>query len=338
LERNEVEQKWIEIGSDQSGEDQPGFLTRRILAETGLDLRLGIQQPANRKCLLIEVDTASLTGVPRKLPECSGFEFQKHQGEHGKVIFLLKANEARHEELFAGVVADVLGRLSSASNEREGLQRLVNRLSHWQAFFRSGASLVLTAEQQRGLFGELWLFRQFLNSGAFTVHELRTWVGPLRANQDFQFPRCAVECKVTLGLQDQRLTVAHERQLDSTGTGRLFLVHQSLDMRVDSGETLPAIVNSIRAKIAELNLDHEVFEGLLIEAGFLEQHAPEYQHTGYTHRETNYFDVRDQFPRIVESDLRHGVGNVHYSITVSQCRQYAVSEQEMLAVIMEKND
>jgi hypothetical protein len=39
--------------------------------------------------------------------------------------------------------------------------------------------------------------------------------------------------------------------------------------------------------------------------------------------------VRNQFPRIEESDIRNGVGDVKYSIIVSQCNEYQISEEDV---------
>lgn len=62
-------------------------------------------------------------------------------------------------------------------------------------------------------------------------------------------------------------------------------------------------------------------------------HAARYVNTGYVIRETNFFNVVKGFPRIVEDDLRKGVGDVSYSISVAECQHFAVSAAEAAELI-----
>ena len=53
----------------------------------------------------------------------------------------------------------------------------------------------------------------------------------------------------------------------------------------------------------------------------------------YALRNADWFDVRDGFPRLVESDLPVGVGDVGYALALSACEDYRLGTdrvQELL--------
>ena len=81
----------------------------------------------------------------------------------------------------------------------------------------------------------------------------------------------------------------------------------------------------------------EIFETLLFEAGYLDGNSSYYEKTGYIKREINFFKVAATFPRIIEKDLRNGVGDVHYSITVAECRHFAVNEADIVTIMRSVN-
>jgi len=159
------------------------------------------------------------------------------------------------------------------------------------------------------------------------------WTGSKGTQQDFQFPGCAVEVKTSSAKQHQKLAIASERQLDDTGAGMIVLLHLSLDVRQGQGENLPEIVASVRSLASGDAIAKDELENLLFEIGYLDIHATRYENIGYTIREHNYFKVEKDFPKIIESDLRNGVGDVRYTISVAECKRFSISESEVIALI-----
>jgi hypothetical protein len=159
------------------------------------------------------------------------------------------------------------------------------------------------------------------------------WATSKGIQQDFQFSGCAVEVKTTSAKQHQKLAIASERQLDDTGAGTIVLLHLSLDVRQGQGETLPAMVATVRSLVAGDAIAKDELENLLFEIGYLDIHAIRYENIGYTIREHNYFKVGDDFPKIIEADLRNGVGDVRYTISVAECKRFSIPASEVIALI-----
>lgn len=169
------------------------------------------------------------------------------------------------------------------------------------------------------------------------------WRGGQRAHQDFQFARGAVEVKTTLAKQPQTVRVTSERQLDASRWTALFLHVLALDVRdAESGGapapsvvTLSDMVASLRAALLNDSMAKEQFEDELLAYGYLDIHAPHYASRGYAVRSSKFFRVAAKFPCVVEADLRAGVGDVNYALSVSACEPFKVKAEAVVAALTE---
>jgi hypothetical protein len=187
----------------------------------------------------------------------------------------------------------------------------------------------MSAEAQRGLFGELHFLREVLLPGVGAGPAAGGWKGGEQAHQDFQLQRGAVEVKTTLAKQPQVVRITSERQLDDGAAAALFLHVVALDVRDGGGETLPAMVASLRDKLTVEAAAREAFEDGLLAYGYLDVHASKYADSGYVVRSQSSYRVKRGFPRIVERNLPAGVGDASYGLAVVACAAFAVSAEEV---------
>ena len=61
------------------------------------------------------------------------------------------------------------------------------------------------------------------------------------------------------------------------------------------------------------------FNDCLINAGYLDQHAPKYK-SHFIVKEEMLFHVHDDFPRII--DPPNGIGSLKYGVLISSCRSF----------------
>jgi hypothetical protein len=76
-----------------------------------------------------------------------------------------------------------------------------------------------------------------------------------------------------------------------------------------------------------------LFNDLLFQRGWFDEHAPRYESHRLTLREEFSFLVEPGFPRLVESNLPNGVGDVNYALSLSACKAFQVETSEMLATL-----
>jgi hypothetical protein len=329
-----IEDIWKLLEQDERNVSS-GYLTRRILPDVNYDVYAAIEKPLNTRLLMLRVDS---TFLDRKTvyPTSSSFVVNRialpQDGEEYGTLQLVLTNN-RYKDIFTTLVQDIVDYLAFISEEQAATAAFIVRLKRWQTFLEKNGLEGLSEIAQQGLYGELWFLRQIVLPNVTLFKGLQCWTGPKGTQQDFQFSRCAVEVKTTSTKQHQKLAIASERQLDDTGAGTIILLHLSLDIRTGQGETLLDMVSSVRLMVANDPLAKEELENRLFEVGYLDLHASRYEQTGYTVREINYFKVEQDFPRIVEADLRNGVGDVRYTISVSECKRFSIDESNMLSLM-----
>lgn len=180
----------------------------------------------------------------------------------------------------------------------------------------------------------------YISFGSFWQHNqnysavLNTWVGPASEVRDFQMGNWALEVKTTHGNNHQKIQISSERQLDITHLEKLYIYHVSLEKAQESGETLNQIVSSISNSLASDTIALNRFRSKLYEAGYFEQHLLLYDTIGYFIRQDTFYSVEAAFPRIQENELRSGIGDVKYSIILSQCEEFIQTQESVFQTLI----
>lgn len=308
-----------------------GRQQQRVFPDSGVDLFLAVLAPGPRRSLLLRVAT-SAAGQIEELPSARGVSVVLLQGEPGGQSTLeLQLDEPGANDVFAALVGDVARSTAEAIDDETAVQVFLGRLGRWMRLLQREAQ-GLSSERQRGLYAELWFIRDRLARTVGIEEAIQAWQGPSGAPHDFQTAAGSIEVKLTATNQPQVVRISSERQLDETGTPALHLLHVSLDVHRDSGESLLEIVASLRRAVTGLQVA-ALFEDRLLDAGFADVHAANYAHTGYTLREANFFALLDGFPRITEHSLPPGVGAVSYTLTVAACLPFRVDDDVVLTAL-----
>ena len=94
----------------------------------------------------------------------------------------------------------------------------------------------------------------------------------------------------------------------------------------NSGETLNDIVDSVIGILEVDTMALNKFKSKIYEVGYFDLQRSLYDGKGYFIREDIFYKVENDFPRIQENDITAGVGDVKYSIIISQCSQFIIDE------------
>lgn len=234
-----------------------------------------------------------------------------------------------NKDVFAYLCDNLIDAIQYCDTERNAIKIVLNRLEKWKIMFNKGASDGLGITEQQGLYGELHYLQKLISKLKSTyVETLMLWVGSSKSMRDFQGKEWAVEVKTISANNSNQLTINGERQLDETLLNKLFLYQLSVEATTSSGTTLNEKVDEIRRLLHDDVCSMNVFNSKLMEAGYFDHHREMYENRCYKIRKENYFKIEDTFPRIKESELRTGVSNIIYTINVSNCSEYLVTENE----------
>jgi hypothetical protein len=249
-------------------------------------------------------------------------------------MLIIELNNGTLSDIFSVLCDNLIYSVLKASDERQLIKRVLNQIEKWKQLFSRMSSSLLNKQEQQGLYGELFFLKEFIteNPNSDTYDIIDSWVGSDKAKQDFQGSNWALEVKTTSTVSPSLLKINGERQLDDSTVDTLYLFHLSVDVSHGNSNTLPDLVDEIKLLLQNDLGVQNIFGQKLMEAGYFDKDEPEYRHSCYAIRSQNYYHVEKDFPRIVENDLKDGVGNVTYLISIEHCKNYLVNSDSVYKI------
>jgi len=242
---------------------------------------------------------------------------------HNQPFLVLQQDIAGTERVYEMVIDDLAETLLESPARASMADLLENALGRWSAFFSEHGFDGLSPEQQRGLYGELWFLRDHLIPRLGALQAARAWSGFVGAPQDFQLGGRAIELKTSIAKLHHKVGIANELQLDDRGLASLHLGVLLLG-ELDGAPTLPRLVSDLDRLLQDEPGATSAYRDGLRSAGYLDAHADHYT-TGYVYRSFRCFGVREGFPRILDTDIPEGVGDVRFTIAMSACAAFEVT-------------
>ncbi|VVB54853.1 Uncharacterised protein [uncultured archaeon] len=334
MKKMKIDTIWEELEKDESF--QTGLLYKRYSAKVKPDILVALKAPEKLRCISFlicssfNLDTSKLNKFKDIKLEVSNDE--KNSNKQALLILLLNT---RHKDIFSTLCEDLISVVYEINDDNILIDKLLERLAKWQSLFEKLGHHGLSEEAQRGLFGELYFLRKYLSNSPDYVKCINTWMGPENAIQDFQYSNWAIEVKTTHGKNHQKIFISSERQLDDSIIPNIFLYHLSLDVRMGFGETLNFIIENVFNLLAENSFATNLFKLKLMEYGYFDIHKNCYNDNGYTIRQENIYYVIGDFPRITEKQIPAGVGDVKYSIILTESESWKINEVNLFNKISE---
>jgi len=320
---------WARLEDEQRIGLGMGRMQRRIMPELRRDFFLGLELPSRNRMLILRTSPSSVAGHT-KVPESRGLKVRIHHRatDPPTAELELVLTDQQHQDIFDLLIEDLVNAAEQQEEERKGVGKFLARLTDWQRLLMRLAPELMSKDIQQGLWGELWTLREVVSPAIGFSLGLNAWHGPLEADQDFQFSNVAVEVKTNSSHTFDRLAISSELQLNATPNISLALIVLALNVRPNQGETLPEIVHDCRGVAANAGC-LQLLEDRLTLLGYKNDDEDSYSDVGYTVRSRLQFRVQDGFPRIVPEDLKPGVGEVRYSVSLAECAPFAMSEGEL---------
>lgn len=332
MEMTKIENIWLGLEGDNFS--HPGLLYKRYSAEVLPDVFIALKAPEKLRCIAFRISVSFSFDENQwnKLKDIKIETLPDEQDKSKKFLLILLLNR-QHKDIFSTLCEDLIFGVSEVLTEEILVEKLLERLTKWQSLFEKVGKQGLSDEAQRGLYGEIYFLRFFLNNSSDKNYCLKSWLGPEKSIQDFQYSNWAVEVKTTHGNNHQKIHITSERQLDDSIIEKIFLYHLSLDIRVGNGESLNSLIDEVLEILQENTMASNLFKLKLLESGYYETHRPLYEERGYTIRQENLYRVSGNFPRITENQIPIGVGDVKYSIVLSESEEWRINEETLLEEI-----
>lgn len=320
-----------DIWKSQLSDSKNRLIKQRIVEITGLNCFVGTITFSNAKIFLLELDS-NVNIHQNYLKRFAGVEVQIIPSLNNKKELAIILLDEELTDIFAVFIEDLINSLLDINNSENALVIISKRINYWKKLFGKFSRSLLTPEQQRGLFGELYFINQVLIE-TNNKQILNAWKAPNGTNQDFYTNFKAIEVKTSKS-NSQSIKIANEYQLDTSGLNKLFIAFYKL-YELPDGTTLLNIINDIRL-LLNSNIDLiNAFNAKLIDLGILPEVEEEYNEIGYSVREEKYYDVTSEFPKITALMVNESISKISYDVDLGYCLNFETSFTEILNEIID---
>ena len=277
------------------------------------------------KCLLLLRHASD--PAPNHLPRLQGIEVTDVPDEKGveRVLALRLMDSAQHD-IFHQLCLDIVNSAGHASDEKEALHLTLARTWRWHHLLRGGRDDRLSAEEQKGLIGEILVLERYLLPVFGVRDAVLMWHGPLGAPKDFEVGKVWIEAKARRGAATPFVSISSEFQLDNAGSDSLFLHVIDLNQapqEAKDGFTISDLARRVFEAVRQNDMGAgDILEGLLTATGF--EWSDDYSDFVWVEGQTYIYRVESGFPRIVPEQFASGISRVTYSIELPDCEPYRV--------------
>jgi hypothetical protein len=260
--------------------------------------------------------------VPEHLPRPRGLAMEVNlEAQQAQVRIFLREHEDR--EVFLTLCLDVLSYSGDCATASDATANVFRRVSHWHSLMTRGRSSTMTANEVRGLIGELLVLERLSVAIGFAA-ALKAWVAPDEHPQDFAFPDGLIEVKARLAGSRQVVHISSLAQLEPAGLPLTLVVVELMGSEGGDAATL----NQICARLvrgARLFGPHMVdeIETALFKRGYVQLEA--YDAGAYRLIGMTAFECRDGFPRLVRSEVDQRIPDANYTLELSLLSEFEMS-------------
>jgi len=296
---------------------------------------LAIEPLEEKRMLIIPIFKQMGNLYIKQFPLCKGTRvervpFDKLGFLHNQDSIIIKQTSSDYET-FEAFLVSLLYELWDCS-AAEVFVAVQQTLQRWHDFFSKVGEDGLSSEQRRGLYGELYFLRGLIRGGV-NKGIVTYWRGPYRDSVDFRIESIGIEVKTTTTYKPTKVKISSEDQLTADDLKNMFLYVLSLKVSTGYGESLEQIIGEIEYKLKDWPGYLKSFREALFAAGYHELQAERYRTEKYIVLHTEYFNVKNNFPRLIISDLPSCIANVQYDLILDGLREHIVQESQIIEMI-----
>ena len=237
-------------------------------------------------------------------------ELETGSGRHTFVMVCCREPSLR--DVFDHFLAATVDAVGAATDRHPGAVAL-GELARWQALFRATRQALGPAELA-ALLAELLVLAEIVERDP--SHSISAWVGPSGARHDFRRAATAIEVKSTLSHTARTASINGVDQLEAPEGGSLALAWYRLEQAEDGPLSVFGVVDRVIAAGASAI---ELYNRLE-QAGSSPSLREAHDAVRFELRESRFFGVADDFPRIVPASFTggvpDGVDDLRYAISL----------------------
>ena len=317
MNKNELNSKWENIASFKNNK---GYKALRITGSSIPDLFIATDEDGYR-CLLLfipEKMDVKLKGTDKNKLLIS---FLPSKG-----IVLIKLKDFDFKDLFDDLILSIYSKINLIFEPIQASEEFIKTFYKWSLFFEDNRVKKLGEEQIQGLFGELFVLREYIKkSNPSTINSiLSSWRGLYDAANDFELDLKNVEVK-TKKESNLFVKISSEYQLEKETDKDLDLLVVTVKLDLIEGKSihdmLLEIVKLVRANLGDLSILYQA----LNQKGLTLENLKQYNNHRFFVIKIESFDAgNDDFPKLSISNIVSEVSNLKYKLRVTQLDEFLI--------------
>ncbi len=291
---------------------------QRVDDEHIMDIYIGKDSGGAKELLIVsEIE-------PAKIRSSKSIEILKGLRKDERWATQIKLLKKEQEEVFTHLCWDLIEQSRAAKSKTTGLEIVIARFLKWQKLMEGGNEL-LTDEVIKGIIGELVYAKHKLRGKYDWDTIFSAWLGPDGADKDYVFKDTWAEIKA-IKTGKSYVSISSMEQLDSKNVGTLVVATVDNTSSSDTnGFSFAAIINEFRNLLKASPSALFDFESKLLGLGYIDR--KEYFDKYYVLNGFRFFNVDDNFPKLVRAHIPEEIVKVKYDIALSEIREFEVSEE-----------
>lgn len=260
---------------------------------------------------------------PKEIPQSSMISITVGKRNDGAYSLLFSLTNYKFLDQFCNFCVDMI-RSSRNSSERTGMRFFLERYALWKKMLETSSNGILSEFEIKGLIGELYFLKENLSKKCNMDEAVKSWCGPLKADQDFMYKNEWYEIKTT-SPGNLSVKVSSVEQLDTEISGNLVIMYFDKASEKDTrGISLNKIVIQIKNEIADLGV-LEIFDTMLLKMGYF--YNREYDHHCYHFHYSDMYKVDDKFPCLRKKNIPNAIGHVHYELIIANIEEWRIQNE-----------
>lgn len=244
-------------------------------------------------------------------------------------FLVFEQKEVVSTEIFEYLVDDIINFILESTSFNQLINKLKKVLFKWQTFFAKNSIMGLSEQQQQGLFGELLFIAQLIKFTNQPRKIVSCWYGAEKEKVDFQFDHVGIEIKTSSAGKPYKVTISAEDQLETVNI-KLFLYCIMVEKSKRDGITVLEMINDVKKLLEEYPDVLAEFNYKLFLSGIIEPQLKEENLKKFIVKDTFYYSVTEEFPRITRDIIPNGILNVNYQLSLESCSSFQVQEEKVL--------
>ncbi|MFC0327448.1 PD-(D/E)XK motif protein [Halomonas organivorans] len=308
-------------------EPRSDYNVRRVADTTGIPFYWG-KDTAGRCLLIIELEGDHTAQYRRDVTRLNGISVDLRNGDNeSQQRLVLALSRNIDSDLFLGLCETLISSLASVTDSTIALSVTLQHLKRWKAFLAGKKARLLTNEEIRGLFAELYVLRQLYLHRLTQDEAIDAWCGADDSHQDFILGNVAIEVKSLSGRERSSVRISSEDQLEALVDSLFLMTVRLIDMPdAESARSLNDMVALIEQELITAEAI-EKFSDKIAGCGYAA--LADYDRPRFTVGSTNGYTVTEQFPRLIRSRIPQGLSHVAYDIQLEAIAPFSCEDIEI---------